>query len=171
MVSNELLDAFAVHRVVCRNDSLCEVYVGVDNGMLVEREGPPSTEELASYIAANEIKLVEGQTVEICLEVATWVAMVSRVLIEGFVLTVDYGAETSALYDPERLRESLVCQHRYQLNTEPLTRVGRQDITAHVDFGNLRRCGTLANCDVIGDVAWRCSLLGLERQRICPGIL
>ena len=86
--------------------------------------------------------------------------MVSRVLIEGFVLTVDYGAETSALYDPERLRESLVCQHRYQLNTEPLTRVGRQDITAHVDFGNLRRCGTLANFDVIGDVSLAVFLVG-----------
>ena len=153
VVSNELLDAFAVHRVVCRNDSLCEVYVDVDDDMLVEREGPPSTEELARYIAANEIKLVEGQTAEICLEVATWVDMVSRVLVEGFVLTVDYGAETSALYDPERVRESLVCQHRYQLNTDPLTRVGGQDITAHVDFGNLRRCGKLANFDVIGDVS------------------
>lgn len=160
VVSNELLDAFAVHRVVCRNDSLCEVYVDVDNGMLVEREGPLSTEELASYIEANEIKLVEGQTAEICLEVAAWMDMVSRVLIEGFVLTVDYGAETSALYDPERLRESLVCQHRYQLNTEPLTRVGRQDITAHVDFGNLRRCGTLANFDVIGDVSLAVFLVG-----------
>ena len=160
VVSNELLDAFAVHRVVCRKGSLCEVYVDADDGMLVEREGPPSTEELASYIAANEIKLVEGQTAEICLEVAGWMDTVSRVLLEGFVLTVDYGAETSALYDPERMRESLVCQHRYQLNTEPLKRVGRQDITAHVDFGNLRRCGTLANFDVIGDVSLAVFLVG-----------
>lgn len=160
VVSNELLDAFAVHRIAFRGGSLREVYVDVDDGVLVEREGPPSTEELAGYIEANDIKLAEGQTAEICLAVRPWIETVSRALIEGFILTVDYGAETSSLYDPERMSESLVCHYQYQLNTQPLARIGRQDITAHVDFGNLRRCGMLAGLDVIGDVSLAVFLVG-----------
>ena len=43
VVSNELLDAFAVHRVVVRLGALREVFVDVDDGVLVECEGEPST--------------------------------------------------------------------------------------------------------------------------------
>ena len=58
------------------------------------------------------------------------------------------------------MRGSLVCQHRYQPNTEPLERVGRQDITAHVDFGNLRRRGAAVGLNVIGDASLAVFLVG-----------
>ena len=160
MVSNELLDAFAVHRVAWRDGALREAYVDVADGVLVERQGSPSTEELAGYLEVNEIELAEGQAAEICLAVGPWIEAVSRALIEGFVLTVDYGAETSSLYGPERMHGSLVCQHRYQPNIEPLERVGRQDITAHVDFGNLRRRGVVVGLDVVGDASLAVFLVG-----------
>lgn len=144
VVSNELLDAFPVHRVVWR-DGLRELFVDIDvdtgGETFVERELAPSTPELAGYLAANDISLQEGQVAEVCLQVASWVEVVARSLARGLVLTVDYGAETAALYDAARMNGSLVCQHRYQLNTAPYERIGEQDITAHVDFGNVRRCG------------------------------
>jgi SAM-dependent MidA family methyltransferase len=160
MLSNELLDAFAVHRVAWRDGALREVYVDVADGVLVERQDSPSTEELAGYLDANEIELAEGQAADICLAVGPWIQMVSRALIEGFVLTVDYGAETSSLYGPERMHGSLVCQYRYRPNTEPLERVGRQDITAHVDFGNLRRRGAAVGLEAIGDASLAVFLVG-----------
>ncbi len=160
VVSNELLDAFAVHRVVWHEGALREVYVDVADGVLVERHGPPSTPELARYLEANEIELAEGQAAEICLAVGPWIEAVSRALVGGFVLTVDYGAETSSLYGSERMRGSLVCQFRYDLNSEPLERVGRQDISAHVDFGNLRRRGAAAGLDTIGAASLAVFLVG-----------
>jgi SAM-dependent MidA family methyltransferase len=30
---------------------------------------------------------------------------------------------------------------RFRLDDQPLTRIGEKDMTAHVDFGNVRRCG------------------------------
>ena len=160
MVSNELLDAFAVHRVCWRQGELRELYVDVSGGALVEREDAPSTNELGGYLEANRVELAEGQVAEICLAVQPWIASVSRSLSRGFLLTVDYGAETSSLYRPERLTGSLVCQHRYQLSDEPLERVGRQDITAHVDFGNLRRCGAAVGLETIGDASLAVFLVG-----------
>jgi SAM-dependent MidA family methyltransferase len=140
VVSNELLDAFPVHRVVWRG-GLRELYVDIEGEDFVERELAPSVPELAGYLAANHISLQEGQVAEICLHVAPWVESVARSLAQGFVCTADYGAETAALYDAGRMNGSLVCQHRYQLTAAAFERIGEQDITAHVDFGNLRRCG------------------------------
>ncbi len=165
IVSNELLDAFPVHRVVWR-DGLRELFVDVDVDIdkdveaFVERELAPSTPELAGYLAANDITLQEGQVVEVNLQVASWVEGVARSLARGLVLTVDYGAETAALYDAARVHGSLVCQHRYQLNAAPFERIGEQDITAHVDFGNLRRCGAANGLDDGGIASLAVFLVG-----------
>lgn len=164
VVSNELLDAFPVHRVVWR-DGLRELFVDVDGdgdiaAAFVERELAPSTPELAAYLAANDISLQGGQVAEVCLQVASWVEEVARSLERGVVLTVDYGAETAALYDDARMNGSLVCQHRYQLNAAPYERIGEQDITAHVDFGNLRRCGAANGLDDGGIASLAVFLVG-----------
>ena len=145
VISNELLDAFPVHRVTCMDGELREVLVDLDGDSLNDRLGPLSDPRLLAYLQANRIRVREGQTAEICLGVDPWLRAISRRLRRGFVLTVDYGLETASLYDAnQRQQGTLVCHHRYQLNAEPYCRVGDQDISAHVDFGNLRRCGRQA---------------------------
>ncbi|MGD8818032.1 MAG: SAM-dependent methyltransferase, partial [Acidobacteriota bacterium] len=78
LFSNELLDAFPVHRVVRRDGRLRELFVDVRGDELVEREMEPSTHELADYLHSNGIDLGEGQVAEICLAVAPWVAGVAQ---------------------------------------------------------------------------------------------
>jgi len=160
VLSNELLDAFPVHRVVWRADGLREMFVDVESDALVEREHDPSTPALRDYLDSGGIELEEGQIAEICLAVGPWVEGVARCLDRGFVLTVDYGSETEALYGSGRLGGALVCQHRYQLNANPYQRVGEQDITAHVDLGNLRRCGETRGLDPVGTTSLAVFLLG-----------
>lgn len=140
-VANELLDAFPVHRVTREGGRLRELWVELEAGELVARPGPPSTADLGRYLARNGIELAEGQEAEVCLAVEDWVDGVDRCLAAGFHLVVDYGDETGRLYAPERQRGTLVCQRRYQLGDDPFRHVGDQDITAWVDFGNLRRLG------------------------------
>lgn len=158
--SNELLDALPVHRVVCRDGRLRELFVAVDDDALVERAMDPSTPELAGYLRFNEIALQEGQVAEISLEAGRWIESLARLLERGYVATVDYGAETTALYGSGRLEGSLVCQHRFQLNAAPYERVGEQDITAHVDLGNLRRRGQGCGLETVGVAGLAVFLLG-----------
>jgi len=160
LFSNELLDAFPVHRVVWRDGRLCELFVDLQGDELAERAMEPSTSELGDYLERNGIELEEGQAAEICLAVAPWIGAVAQRLRRGFVLTVDYGAETPALYGPGRPRGTLVCQHRYQLNDQPYARVGEQDITAHVDLGNLRRRGEELGLHCAGTCSLAVFLLG-----------
>ena len=139
--SNELVDAFPVHRVMLRDDLLLEGHVDVVDGHLIERFLAPSTPGLAEHLASNGVRLREGQIGEICLEVEPWGAQVSARLARGGWLTIDYGHETATLYNESRPTGTLVCQRRFELHDDPLLCPGADDITAHVDFGNLRRVG------------------------------
>jgi len=158
--SNELLDALPVHRVVWRGGRLHELYVDWRDDAFTERAGEPSTAAIAAYLSANDIVLQEGQVAEICLAVRPWLEALAERLQRGYLLTVDYGADTPALYGPGRPHGSLVCQHRYQLSDSPYERLGEQDITAHVDLGNLRRCGEEVGLRSAGSVGLAGFLLG-----------
>jgi len=98
--SNELIDAFPVHRVVMGAEGLSEVYVAVDSsGEFVESTGPLSTPRLAEFISEYSIELGQEQVIEINLAIDDWLKSISEKLERGFLITVDYGAEATELYD------------------------------------------------------------------------
>jgi SAM-dependent MidA family methyltransferase len=139
--SNELFDALPVHRVVALPEGVREIIVAEDGGGFAEMTAALSTPRLAEYLDSNGIDLCDGQVAEISLAAGDWIEETAGKLSAGFVLTIDYGAKTEVLYGPDRQHGSLICQRRYQLSADPFQHVGEQDISAHVDFGNLRRRG------------------------------
>ena len=139
--SNELIDSFPVHLVEMTPDALREIYVTLREGELAEESGEPSTPELASYLKRINITLVEGKRAEINLAAPRWLAAVAASLERGFLLTVDYGYEAMDLFSPARLGGTLLCYHRHQVDESPYLRPGVQDITSHVDFTTLMKCG------------------------------
>ncbi len=176
VLSNEYLDAFPVHQVVMTREGLKEVYVGLESEDLAEITGELSERGLAGRLTDLGITLVEGQTVEINLALDRWSQNVSGALERGFILTSDYGRTAHDLYDPNvRARGTLVTYHRHVQTDAPLARVGRQDITAQVDFTSTARTGERAGLDTLGLVTQRefLSNLGLEtlqRQMISHGL-
>lgn len=99
--SNELLDAFPVHRVVMSDEGLAELYVAVDSsGEFVSTSGPLSTPRLGEFINEYSIEFVPEQVIEINLAIDDWLSAVSEKFETGFLITVDYGAEATELYDP-----------------------------------------------------------------------
>jgi SAM-dependent MidA family methyltransferase len=70
-----------------------------------------------------------------------WLKTVFRALQSGFVLTVDYGYTAQELYAPKRKLGTMLCYHRHQTEENPYIRLGLQDITTHVDFTTLMKCG------------------------------
>ena len=142
VLSNELLDAFPVHQVVCRDGALKEVYVTVGGDGLAMVAGEPSTTRLADRLDSLGIRLREGQTAEINLGLDRWVEEASRTLSRGFVLTVDYGRTAADLYSAEqRFRGTLTTFYRHTQTDAPLQRVGLQDMTAQVDFSSVIELG------------------------------
>jgi SAM-dependent MidA family methyltransferase len=186
VLSNELVDAFPVHRVVQRDGALREVFVDAAGDALVERLDAPSTPDLAAYLSRLGVTLIEGQQAEINLAAIDWMRAVGRAVGRGFVLTIDYGYPAEDLYAPLRRRGTLLAYHQHRANEAFCERVGRQDLTAHVDFTTLAWAGREVGLQAEGFVDQTRFLLGLgahevaerlisaaaeaERERIVAGI-
>ncbi|MDP4214611.1 MAG: SAM-dependent methyltransferase [Bacteroidota bacterium] len=156
ILSNELIDNFAVHRVVMKED-LMEVFVGYEEGF-TERLQPAGC-ELKDHLSASGLNLPRGyhlpygHLMEINLQARDWIREISSALHRGFVLTIDYGYSIAALTDGRRSSGTLACYYRQQRNFSFYARIGRQDMTAHIDFSALRRWGLengLACCGITG---------------------
>ncbi len=151
VLSNELIDAFPVHRVVRVDGVLREVYVAMNgDGRLVDELRAPSDPSIARYFDDLGLLPGEGCYAEVNLDAPRWMAGVSASLDRGYVLTFDYGYEAAALYAPWRRDGTLLCFSRQSASSDPYQRVGKQDMTASVDFTTLRRAGEDAGLRTLG---------------------
>jgi SAM-dependent MidA family methyltransferase len=166
-LSNEFLDAFPVHQVRMHQGRLQEVYVTLQNASFVETLAEPSTPALAQRLDHLGVTLAEGQTAEINLGLDGWAEEVSAALDAGFVLTIDYGQTAADLYSAERrFRGTLTTYYRHVQTDAPLQRVGRQDMSAQVDFTSVVDAGKGVGLEPQGFTTQRHFLnnLGLERH-------
>ena len=151
ILTNELLDAFPVHRFRVQDGEILEVFVGVSGNKFVEVLHEPTSPLIAHRVmAATDGALPEGYKGEVCLEADSWLTAASAALARGFVLTVDYGGTAKELYTPQRTGGTLRCHYQHVVSANPYVRVGRQDITAHVDFTALNESGDRCALEVLG---------------------
>jgi SAM-dependent MidA family methyltransferase len=150
VVSNELVDAFPVHRVVMTGQGLKEIYVTVRDGTIKEVIDELSTPALSGYFERINVRLDPEQQAEVNLEAARWINEIGQVLKKGYVLTLDYGHTAADLYASHRKKGTLLCYHRHTVHDNPYIRIGEQDITAHVDFTSLAIEGREAGFEVTG---------------------
>ena len=171
LLSNELLDSFPVQRVCARDGELREVFVDWDGARFVEELRPPSTPELDEYFQRLGLTPGEGCRAEVNLAAAEWMRRAGSALRKGFLLTLDYGYEAEELYAPWRTEGTLLCFYRHNPSADPYARIGRQDITSHVDFTTLRRAGEEAGLRTLGLVSQSEFLtnLGIAEAAAPPG--
>ncbi|MDG0866720.1 class I SAM-dependent methyltransferase [Candidatus Lucifugimonas marina] len=134
IISNELLDAMPVNRFIIQAGEVREVFVDYKDGQFVESVGEVSNPEISARIDPFFDLLPEGYRGEVNLRLGYWVDSVSATLERGYVITIDYGYGRPELYKPTRVEGSLRSYYQHTLGQNPLERIGKQDITAHVDF-------------------------------------
>jgi len=160
-LSNELVDAFPVHRVILDQGVLKEIYVTQRDGHLEEQWGKLSDPRIAFYFHSMDIPLQEGQKAEVNLLALEWMERVARSLQRGFVLTIDYGYLADEIYGPGRREGTLLCYFQHQTSDNPYERLGEQDITSHVNFTSLIRKGEEVGLRFTGLVPQYRFLIGL----------
>ena len=138
VLSNELLDNFAVHRVVME-DRLQEVFIDHREGFTEVLR--PADASLVGYFRELGVVLPAGYQTEVNLEAIDWMASVGERLKKGYVITIDYGCLSEELYHNRRRRGTLLCYQRQTINEDYYTHIGQQDITAHVNFSALLHWG------------------------------
>ncbi|MEB3342569.1 class I SAM-dependent methyltransferase [Okeania sp.] len=154
--SNELVDAFPVHKFMIENQKIREIYVTSDSQeKFVEITDKVSTPKIAEYFKLVDIDLlsfpnIDGYQSEVNLEALDWIKFVSDKLLKGYLLTIDYGYQAPRYYNPMRREGTLQCYYQHHRNNNPYWNIGRQDITAHVDFTALEKQGNLCGLENIG---------------------
>ena len=151
ILTNELLDALPVHRFHVQDGAIHEVFVETSDDKFVEILQIPTNPLITNHVMANaSAALPDGYKGEVCLRTDAWLSEASAALERGFVLTIDYGGTTKELYSPQREGGTLRCHYRHVVSGNPYVRVGRQDITAHVDFTALKHSGERCGLEVLG---------------------
>ncbi len=161
VLANEFVDALPVHRVRRVDGVLRELYVTWRDGWFAQVPGPPSTPGLASYLERVGVELQDGQESEINLEARPWLARAAAGLSGGAVLIVDYGYEAADLHSSGRPEGTIKGSHEQAVERDPLRRVGRQDLTAHIDLTELRLAAVDAGLEVLGSTTQANFLAGL----------
>lgn len=144
MFSNELLDAFPVHRYGW--DSVKHEWF--EWGVALDGEKFCWTRLLhrISSLQLNcplelEKVLPENYTIETSPAAEKWWREAAGVLSQGKLLAIDYGFTADEMFSPARTRGTLRAYHRHRVTDDVLGNPGEQDLTAHVNFTAIQRAG------------------------------
>ena len=141
IISNELFDALPFARLVQRGEHLHELWVTERDGALdwTEHEANARYEE---YFAERGIKLDDGQFADVSLEWSALYDELCRFTKRGLIVTFDYGLPQSKLFRGRMRRFGTAAAYSKQrVSRDLLINPGEQDLTAHINFDDLRRTG------------------------------
>lgn len=151
-IANEVADALPVHRLICRDGEMRELWVGWGDGWFADREAPVSAEaaDLAHRVGEIAGPIQDGDRFDVAPAATSWMRSVANGVQRGFALVIDYGYPASELYATNR-RDGLVRGYAgHTVTDNPYRRVGKQDLTAHVDFDLLIRAGAEVGAERAG---------------------
>ncbi len=153
ILANEVIDAMPVHLFHWDNQQLQELMVSYDKNFSWQLGPANKALQQAFLHLTNELDLNNWQTPytsEVNLLLKSWVTSLADCLAKGVILLIDYGFPRHEYYHPQRNQGTLMCHYRHHAHTDPLTLVGLQDITAHVDFTVVAEAGTQAGLTLEG---------------------
>ena len=143
--SNELLDAFPVHRYGwdANGKKWFEWGVSADGDKLVWEKLeysklPASILNLPSSLLAV---MPDGYTIETSPAAEKWWRDATGALARGKLLAIDYGFTDDEMFSPARTRGTLRAYYRHHVTDDLLANPGEQDLTAHVNFPALQKAG------------------------------
>jgi len=158
LIANEVADALPADRVVVRGGRSRELRVGLDErGALTWIEHNTACPEIDAYFATLHHVPPEGHVVDVCTGLANWVKGLARRVERGVALVMDYAASPP--------RDSLLTYYRHTMGSDPLVRLGQQDISVHVDLGTLVRLAMAEGLQA-GATSQRGLLLNLGFQQV-----
>jgi len=138
---NELFDALPVHLIEKHEGLIYEVWVEFRDREVFERLERFSEPEVLRRVSPYIPFWQEHYRTEVCLKAEEIYQVLSKKMIRGLLVIIDYGYPRGDLYHPERKRGTLLCYYRHRCVENPYFQPGHIDITAHVDFTLLRELG------------------------------
>ena len=143
--SNEFFDALPVHVATYCGGEFLEQTVGIENQQFVWQSGEPVNAEIDDYLRRYFPSPEEGRWYEANLDALAWMERIGRSLVNGWVVTIDYGyTRAEAIRFPAG---TLMGYRRHTARNNVLESPGERDITAHVNFTALEERGAELGLD------------------------
>lgn len=145
--SNELLDAFPVHRLGWSATRKNWFEWGVDwqDGRFIWRPLGSDIAPILPQLPAELLAVLpDGFTTEVCPAAERWWREAAGALASGKVVAIDYGLTDSEFFLPQRSQGTLRAYHRHHAAADVLAQPGEQDVTAQVNFTRLQAAGESA---------------------------
>jgi SAM-dependent MidA family methyltransferase len=134
VIANEVLDAFPVKRITFSKGSFYELGVGFKGG---DFNWERMQEPLTHLNIPDSIDFQEGYTTEINIQSGAWIKSLYDLMIDGTVLLIDYGMTDAEYFHPQRNQGTLKCFSNHKSSDNPFIHIGKQDITASVNFSKI----------------------------------
>ncbi len=161
VIGNELLDAFPVHLLKLEKNQLYECYVCVNenNQILYFKNVPAENPELRPFKDKIQKNLTLNQDLldketsyitEVNLLARQWIQSLAQQINKGGILLIDYGYPQSEYFHPQRHMGTLMCHYRHLGHDNPFFFPGLQDITAHVNFSDIKLAAESASMILSG---------------------
>jgi len=137
IISNEFFDSLPFHKIIYKDNKLNEYFIDHAKGKFLENINDLSNPEIFTYIDRYELNLINLKKLEVNLLAGEYLKKISTILNSGFILTIDYGFLSDELFSNEKPDGTYRCFYKHTINSNPYQNIGKQDITADVDFSNL----------------------------------
>ena len=177
VIANEALDAFPVERLIFTGNKVFRQGVAFrkinDEYFLEFVDLKPTTAIMEFLQESNSLLNIEFPPKDICdrwvtewhCDLPTWFGKLSKVLINGSLLIVDYAMESKRYYNANRKDGTLISYRNQKANTNILKDPGLSDLTAHLCIESTISYALINGWKFMGETRQGQALLALGLSR------
>ena len=144
VIANEVLDAFPVERLVFRDEKVFRQGVSlkqINDEYFLEFVDLQLTSSIKKFLIDSKSLLkiefppkgiCNGWVTEWHCDIPIWFRELSKVLINGSALVIDYALESKRYYNARRKDGTLIAYRDQEANSNILNNAGFCDLTAHI---------------------------------------
>ena len=177
VIANEALDAFPVERLIFTGNKVFRQGVALrkinDEYFLKFVDLNPTTAIMEFLQESNSLLNIEFPPKDICdrwvtewhCDLPTWFGKLSKVLINGSLLIVDYAMESKRYYNANRKDGTLISYRNQKANTNILKDPGLSDLTAHLCIESTISYALINGWKFMGETRQGQALLALGLSR------
>ena len=177
VIANEALDAFPVERLIFTGNKVFRQGVAFrkinDEYFLEFVDLKPTTAIMDFLQESNSLLNIEFPPKDICdrwvtewhCDLPTWFGKLSKVLINGSLLVVDYAMESKRYYNANRKDGTLISYRNQKANTNIFKDPGLSDLTAHLCIESTISYALINGWKFIGETRQGQALLALGLSR------
>ncbi len=177
VIANEALDAFPVERLIFTGNKIFRQGVALrkinDEYFLEFVDLKPTSAIMEFLQESNSLLNIEFPPKDICdgwvtewhCDLPTWFGKLSKVLINGSLLIVDYAMESKRYYNANRYDGTLISYRNQKANTNILKDPGLSDLTAHLCIESTISYALINGWKFMGETRQGQALLALGLSR------